>query len=128
MICQNFLGDIRHKARSYCSDDEKSWHNARYNVHIASKVTFINHDISVFMLRYMDENSNYKARTGEIVTGNNVFIGSNTTILYDVKIGNNVVIGAGSVVTKDIPDGVIAAGVPCKAIGEFDTWKEKMKI
>ena len=98
------------------------------NVHIASKVTFINHDISVFMLRYMDENSNYKARAGEIVIGNNVFIGSNTTILYDVKIGNNVVIGAGSVVTKDIPDGVIAAGVPCKAIGEFDTWKEKMKI
>ena len=33
-----------------------------------------------------------------------------------VTIGNNVVIGSGSVVTKDIPDGVVAAGNPCRVI------------
>ena len=33
-----------------------------------------------------------------------------------VTIGNNVVIGGGSVVTKDIPDGVAAAGNPCRVI------------
>ena len=33
-----------------------------------------------------------------------------------VTIGSNVVIGSGSVVTKDIPDGVIAAGNPCRVI------------
>ena len=59
--------------------------------------------------------------------GNNVFIGANTTLLYDVSIGNNVIIGAGSVVTKDIPDGVVAAGVPCKVIGTYDDFKERMK-
>lgn len=33
-----------------------------------------------------------------------------------VTIGEGTVIGAGSVVTHDIPQGVIAAGVPCRVI------------
>ena len=64
----------------------------------------------------------------KIKIGNNVFIGANTTLLYDVSIGDNVIIGAGSVVTKDIPDGVVSAGVPCKVIGKYDDFKEKMKL
>ena len=36
-----------------------------------------------------------------------------------VSIGSDSVIGAGSVVTKDIPDGVIAAGNPCKVIRQI---------
>lgn len=47
------------------------------------------------------------------IIGNNVKIGSNSTIL-PVTIGNNVIIGAGSVVTKDIPDNVIIMGNPAK--------------
>lgn len=35
-----------------------------------------------------------------------------------VTIGDHVVIGAGSVVTRDIPDYVIACGVPCKVVRE----------
>ena len=97
------------------------------NVHVASGVTFINHDVSVFMLRYMEPEVEFKARTGEITIGNNVFIGSNSVLLYGVHIGNNVVIGAGSIVTKDIPDGVVAVGTPCKPIGSFDDLEEKMK-
>ena len=97
------------------------------NVHVASGVKFINHDVSVFMLQHMEPETQFKARIGEITIGDNVFIGSNSILLYGVHIGNNVVIGAGSIVTKDIPDGVVAAGVPCKPIGSFDNWKEKMK-
>lgn len=97
------------------------------NVHVASGVTFINHDVSVFMLRHMEPETEFKARTGEITIGDNVFIGSNSVLLYGIHIGNNVVIGAGSIVTEDIPDGVVAVGSPCKAIGNFDDWKEKMK-
>ena len=44
-----------------------------------------------------------------------------------VTIGNDVVIGAGSVVTHDIPDGVLAAGNPCRVIRkitEADSMKE----
>lgn len=47
------------------------------------------------------------------IIGNNVKIGSNSTIL-PVKIGNNVVIGAGSVVTKNIPDNSVVYGNPAK--------------
>lgn len=96
------------------------------NVHVASGVTFVNHDITALMFRYMDNTAKYQERKGEIIIGDNVFIGSNSTILYDVKIGSNVIIGAGSLVCKDIPDGVVAAGVPCKIIGSFDEYKEKI--
>lgn len=53
---------------------------------------------------------------GEVVIGNNSWIGANTVILMNVHIGDNVVIGAGSVVTKDIPSNSIAAGIPAKVI------------
>ncbi len=96
------------------------------NVHVASNVTFINHDITSLMFRYTDNNHTYKERRGEIIIGDNVFIGTNTTILYDVTIGNNVIIGAGSLVCKDIPSNVIVAGNPCRVIGDYNTYKEKI--
>lgn len=54
-----------------------------------------------------------------ITVGDNVWIGSNVSVLPGVSIGSNVVIGAGSVVNKDIPDNVIAVGNPCKVIKEI---------
>jgi len=48
--------------------------------------------------------------------GDDVWVGGNTVINPGVSIGSNVVIGSGSVVVKDIPDGVVAAGVPAKVI------------
>lgn len=57
--------------------------------------------------------------------GDNVWICGGVTITGGVKIGCNSIIGAGSVVTKDIPDNVIAAGVPCKVIRQI-TEQDKM--
>jgi len=54
-----------------------------------------------------------------IVIEENVFIGSNVTILKGVTIGENSVIGNGSIVTKSIPKNVIAAGNPAKVIREL---------
>ncbi|GAA0391951.1 sugar O-acetyltransferase [Paenibacillus motobuensis] len=51
-----------------------------------------------------------------ITIGDNVWIGGNTVINPGVTIGSNVIIGSGSVVTKDIPDGVIAVGNPCRVL------------
>jgi maltose O-acetyltransferase len=55
-----------------------------------------------------------------IHVGNNVWIGGNTVVVPGVTIGNNVTIGAGSVVTHDLPDGVLAAGNPCRVIKRID--------
>lgn len=49
----------------------------------------------------------------------NVWIGAGATVMPGVTIGENAIIAAGSVVTKDIPPGVIAAGVPAKIIKEI---------
>lgn len=48
--------------------------------------------------------------------GDNVWIAAGVTVCGGVKIGSNSVIAAGSVVVRDIPEGVLAAGVPCKVI------------
>lgn len=53
---------------------------------------------------------------GEIVIGENVWIGDKVTILGGVNVGNNVIIAANSVVTKSIPDNCVAAGNPAKII------------
>lgn len=54
-----------------------------------------------------------------IIIGNNVWIGENAVILAGVKIGNGCIIGANSVVNRDIPENVIAAGIPAKIIKRF---------
>ena len=97
------------------------------NVHVASNVSFVNHDITCMMFNYMDKEHHYKIRQGEINIGNNVFIGSGSRLLYDVTIGDNVIIGAGSLVNKDIPSGSVAAGVPCKVIGKFEEYKQRLQ-
>ena len=51
-----------------------------------------------------------------IQIGDNVYIGTGTTILGPATIGSNVVIAAGSVVVKDIPNNCLVAGVPAKII------------
>lgn len=64
-----------------------------------------------------------------ITIGDNVWIGAGVTVLPGVTIGNNTVIGAGSVVNRDVPDGVVAAGNPCRVIRRItDEDREKYKI
>ena len=53
---------------------------------------------------------------GEIIVGDDVWIGENSTVLSGVKIGQGAVIAAGSVVTKDVPPYAIVGGVPAKTI------------
>ena len=95
------------------------------NVHVATGVSFVNHDITSFMFEWQ-ENREYTVRLGCIEIGNNVFIGCNATILYDTVIGDNVIVAAGSVVTGNIPDGTVVGGVPAKVIGDYESYKEKI--
>ncbi len=59
-----------------------------------------------------------------IVIGDNVWLGGGCIVTPGVTIGSNSVIGAGSVVTKDIPEGVVAVGVPCRVIGPVSQKKD----
>ncbi|MBQ6508374.1 MAG: sugar O-acetyltransferase [Flexilinea sp.] len=52
----------------------------------------------------------------DVYIGENAWIAANVVIVPGVHIGKNTVIGAGSVVTKDIPDGVVAVGNPCRVL------------
>jgi maltose O-acetyltransferase len=51
-----------------------------------------------------------------IEIGSDVWVGGGAIICPAVRIGSRSVIGAGSVVTRDIPEGVFAAGTPCRVI------------
>ena len=51
--------------------------------------------------------------------GSDVWVGGGALILPGVRVGSRTIIGAGSVVTRDIPDGVLAAGNPCRVIREI---------
>ena len=95
-------------------------------VYITSGVRIVTHDITAQMFRYMDKDQSYENRRGSLHIGSNVFVGANATLLYDVTIGDNVIIGAGSVVNHDIPSGSVAAGVPCRVIGSFWDYKERI--
>jgi maltose O-acetyltransferase len=48
--------------------------------------------------------------------GADVWEGGGALILPGVRIGSGAVIGAGSVVTRHVPEGVLAAGNPCRVI------------
>ena len=46
--------------------------------------------------------------------GDECYIGAGANVLPKVKVGKGAIIGAGAVVTKNVPDGVIAKGIPAK--------------
>ncbi len=51
--------------------------------------------------------------------GSDVWVGGGAIFCPGVRVGSRTVIGAGSVVTRDLPDGVFAAGNPCRVIREI---------
>ena len=53
---------------------------------------------------------------GDIVIGNDVWIGYEAVVMAGVTIGDGAIIGARAVVTKDVPSYTIAGGVPARPI------------
>lgn len=60
-----------------------------------------------------------------VVVEDDVLIGANAVVLEGVRIGAGAIVAAGSVVTKDVPPGVVVAGVPAKIIKEKDEKTEQ---
>jgi len=59
-------------------------------------------------------------QVGDIILDNDVWLGTNVTVSAGVTVGVGSVVASGSVVTKDIPPGVLAAGVPAKVIRQLE--------
>lgn len=80
-----------------------STHPAFYSPSKQSGITFVSEKL-------------FDEETGKTVIGNDVWIGTRTTILGSVNIGDGAIIAAGAVVTKDVPPYAVVGGVPAKVI------------
>lgn len=56
----------------------------------------------------------------EVIIKDNAWLGESVSVLPGVTIGKGSIIGANSVVTHDIPDFVIAVGIPAKPIKKYN--------
>lgn len=72
-----------------------------------------------------DRTSKYAWSKGDVIIGNEVWIGDNVTILSGVNIGDGAVIATKSVVTKDVPSYSIVAGNPAR-IKKYRFTKEQI--
>jgi maltose O-acetyltransferase len=55
---------------------------------------------------------------GAVSLGDDVWLGAHAVIMPGVTIGRGAVVGSNAVVTKDVPEGVVAAGVPARVLRE----------
>jgi virginiamycin A acetyltransferase len=66
---------------------------------------------------FQEQYNNYpKLSKGDVIIGNDVWIGINSTILSGVQVGDGAIIAAGSVVTKNVEPYAIVGGNPAKLI------------
>jgi len=70
-------------------------------------------------LDYKNTLDKRKHTSQQVVIKDGAWIGSGVCINPGVTIGKNSVIGAGAVVTKNIPDDVVAVGVPAKVLNKI---------
>ncbi len=67
---------------------------------------------------WLDITKGFPADFGPVNIGNDTWLPARCVVLPNINIGSNVVIGIGSIINKNIPNGSLAAGVPCKVIRE----------
>lgn len=94
------------------------------NVVVHKTARLVPHDMlnSFLITAYPEMDFGHREKLGCIELMDNVYIAMNVVVMPNVKINQNCIISAGSVVTSDIPENSIAAGIPAKPIGRFDTF------
>jgi acetyltransferase-like isoleucine patch superfamily enzyme len=86
--------------------------NAKYGVVIEDYVEIGSH-CSIYSLSTID------SKKGKIILKKNCKVGSHCVVMPGVTIGENSIIGAFSFVNKNIPNNVIAMGIPVRIIKEI---------
>jgi acetyltransferase-like isoleucine patch superfamily enzyme len=66
-------------------------------------------------------------RIGEVVIGNKVMVGANSTILPGVSIGDGAIVSAGTLVHRDVPEGAFVGGNPMKIIYTKEEMEQRQK-
>lgn len=102
-------------------DPSHCWHIViGANVTLAPRVHILAHDASTKQfIGY--------TRIGNVIIGDNVFVGADSVILPGVTIGDNVIIGANSTVTTNVPSNTVVAGSPAKTICSLEDFILKNK-
>ncbi len=95
------------------------------NVVISAGVRLITHSASHIVFNQEENTDKYLCQYGKIEIHDNVYIGANAIINYNVSIGKNSIVAAGAVVTKDVPEGSVVAGIPAKVIGKYEDVKNR---
>ncbi len=90
-----------------------SYINAKYGVVIEDYVQIGSH-CSLYSISTIDN------KQGRVHLKKNCKIGSHSTVMPNVTIGENSIVGANSLVLDDIPDNVVAFGVPAKVMRKID--------
>ena len=88
--------------------------NAKFGVTIEDEVQIGSH-CSIYSVSTID------GKEGEVVLRKNCKIGSHSVVMPGVTVGESAVVGAMSFVNCDIPDNVIAVGVPAKVIKKIES-------
>jgi len=89
-----------------------SYINAKYGVEIQDYVQIGSH-CSIYSVSTIDN------KKGKVLIRKNARIGTHTVVMPGVTIGENSIIGAFSFVNKDIPNNVLAYGIPVRVVREL---------
>jgi acetyltransferase-like isoleucine patch superfamily enzyme len=81
--------------------------NAKYGVTIEDNVQIGSH-CSIYSISTIDD------KHGAVVLEKNCKIGTHSVVMPNVRVGKNSVVGAFSFVVQDIPESVVAFGVPAR--------------
>ena len=90
-----------------------SYLNAKFGIDIGDNVQIGSH-CSIYSISTIDN------KNGGIIIGENTVIGTHSTVMPGVTIGKNTIIGAHSFVNHNIPDNVVAFGVPCEVVKKLE--------
>ncbi|MHC5562401.1 heptaprenylglyceryl phosphate O-acetyltransferase [Bacillus spizizenii] len=85
--------------------------------------TIIGYNTTILAHEYLIQ----EYRIGEVLIGDEVMIGANTTILPGVEIGDGAVVSAGTLVHKDVPAGAFVGGNPMRIIYTKEEMQERWK-